>query len=325
MWRRASVSLSKGSPREADCAANFIRKTSSSRTLGRVGGHRTFGRAWLRRAGGGAFPLMLQQHRKEPLSIGHDPRRPHPMRDPQLTERTRPKQRELHQRPVRRDDIGRGHKGIRGIRGARPDLPRHVAGPRARLAPWATSWRPGAPSCPACTRAWAHLPPHRAFSHRRTRPLPRWRLLEPERPLGWVPRPWERRRLRGQPQMREDRDDGGALLDVAHDSAPAATWTSEHILPRKLVSASRPRRCERLAEARRRGRARCARSRSPARASPSVPRRSSPPRRKLARASSSLRHRRSLRSRCRRAHAAPRALRAAPRSPSTTTPAPARR
>jgi hypothetical protein len=222
---------------------------------------------------------------------------------------------------------------------------------------------PGRALVPRLHLCWAHLRPHRAISCRRARPLPRRRNLEPERRLGWVPRPCERRRLRGQPQMREDRDHGGALVHVAHDSAPATTRASQHILPRKLVSARRPSRCGRLADARRRGRARCARSRCPARASPSVRRRSSPPRPQLARAwscprrrwsspsrrplarasscprcrlpspprrrraqaSSSLRRHRSLRSRCRRAHAAPRALRAAPRSLSTKTPAPARR
>ena len=50
---------------------------------------------------------------------------------------------------------------------------------------------PGRALVPRLHLSWAHLRPHRAISCRRARPLPRRRLLEPERHLGWVPRPCE--------------------------------------------------------------------------------------------------------------------------------------
>jgi hypothetical protein len=46
---------------------------------------------------------------------------------------------------------------------------------------------PGRALVPRLQPCWAHLRSHRDLSRRRARPLPRRRLLEPERHLGWVP------------------------------------------------------------------------------------------------------------------------------------------
>ena len=66
----------------------------------------------------------------------------------------------------------------------------------------------------------------------RARPLP-----ERER---WIPRRCDTRRLGGQPEVPEDRDDDGAVQDVGDDAAPTPARACEHILPEGPLQQGRP-------------------------------------------------------------------------------------